>query len=208
MVKLKDKSQIPYGGGYKLDLPDLGMVAYGTEFMMLMTNIKKYRLANAFPIGLGLEDEVEQEVCKKYPTECSHCIPEMVPTAVKLTWSDVVQGTMIVARHRLGGLSLVDQGEANRRAAICAKCPWKAKVELPCSYFCGELAELVRVMIGAREITSSNETHKQGCAVCRCYIDAMAWVDLKTQQSVLPESKREMFREVAKTYPCWKAEGI
>lgn len=207
-LKLKDPERIPYGGIYKLDWPEGGMVGFGTGFNMLLDNIRRYRKANGIPIGLGFDDEVEAQVCLRYPRECHHAMPDTVPKAVKFGWLDVVAGTKAIIQHKILGM-LESQEEADRRAAICAKCPMKTEVHLQCAGLCGELQAVVNSLVGARETSSHSAIDKKCCAVCRCYLTAVPFVPLDIQTSVLSEEQKQQFRDVAASgYPCWKAVNL
>jgi len=207
-MQLKDKGVIPWGGIFKLDLPQLGLVGSGSDWNMLVRNIQAYRKANGLPNGLGLEQEIEREVCNLYPRECNYSIENLPPVGVKIGWSEVVAGTKVLIQTKLSG-RIESQDEANRRASICARCPMKADVQLQCAGLCGDLAAVVTGIIGGRETTSHSQIDKKCCGVCSCYLTAIPWVPLDIQQSVLNDGQRQRYREVKAHFSdCWKANGL
>lgn len=206
--KLKDPSRVPHGGLYQLNLPERGMVGSGTCLYQLKDSITAYRKANSIPTGLGFPDELEEAVCQQYPQECKGELPTNTPRPGKFDWQDVVRGSMVMLKQKLGGIPLVNDAEANRRAAICAKCPWKSEVQMPCSArICGELQTIVERVVGARTTTSDSQITRKCCAVCGCFLTASVYVDLELQWSVLSEEQKAQFRVVGENYPCWK-QGV
>jgi hypothetical protein len=205
MPILRCKTTLPFGGGYELNRPDIGMVGQGTTFEMLMTGILKYRKANAIPCGLGLEEEVEREICAKYPAECAEGSALIPKREGKITFSDIIHGTKVMLRHKLAGSPLVDETEAIRRAAICAACPNNVPFESSCSSLCGELKDLVISLIGSKSTPSDGAL--KSCAVCKCYAAAAAWVPLEFQLPDLTETQRAQFQQAAKDHNCWKVSA-
>jgi hypothetical protein len=204
--RLRSPGSIPYGGRYKLDRPDLGMVGEGSNFDSLMAKIRAYRHANAFPNGLGLEDEVQEELCKIYSAEC--CETDVrIPTRHKRTWREIVQGTQVMLRHKLAGSTIVDQSEAVRRAQICLKCPNNVAFEMQCSGLCAELKAIVLSLVGPSTSTGY-EPNLHACAVCSCELSASVWVPLDIQTQGLTIEQQAQFRTAKELHGCWKAENL
>jgi hypothetical protein len=203
--RLRARGGIPYGGEFKLNLPDLGFVGSGTTFDMLMTNIRKWRFANGLANGLGLEEEVERELCKLYPAECVET-DSRVPQRETLDVSAVIQGTKVMARHKLSGLPLVSQEEADRRAAVCVRCPSNMDFRKPCAGICGELKDLVMSMVGHR--TTPHGERLKSCQICACFISAAVWLPLDVQLADLTEEQKAQFQFASDTVGCWKWKPV
>lgn len=207
MAKLKTTHGCPYGGIYDLNLPEKGMKGRGSNFKQLLENISIYRKANAIPIGLEYSQEVEREVCLKYPNECEDTDPRIPKLHFRLGIGDVMRGTQMSIKHRLSGSPLMDQLTANARAKICSTCPWNVSATMPCgSAICSELKSLVQTVVGSK-ITPYDDSLRT-CAVCHCWTGIAVWIDLKIQQSVLTEAQKESFRYAANEIGCWKGEGL
>jgi hypothetical protein len=203
--RLRARGGIPYGGEFKLNLPDLGFVGSGTTFDMLMTNIRKWRFANGMVNGLGLEEEVERELCKAYAVECEES-DERVPTRHSAAWSDVLRFTRVMVSHWWNNRQTESQTEANQRAAVCIGCPNNCAVTYPCSGRCGDLKELARVISGGG--STPHDERLQQCAICLCDLQSAIWVPLEYQQSVLTDEQKAQFRYAAQAHRCWKGKGL
>ncbi len=200
--RLKFKSGVPHGGMFVLKLPDRGLVGKATSFSGLCREVRLWRKANGFPIGLGLTDEIEQAVCQAYPDEC-HIEDNRIPDrSRRYSLSHVMQGTMTMIRHKLAGSQLVDSSEAERRAAICRNCPNNVSFSKPCSGTCAELKALVNAIVGSR-MTKYDEDLKS-CQICGCFLSASVWVPLEVQMPSLTEQQKAQFEYAAQTVGCWK----
>lgn len=200
--KLKAYGTVPGGGEYKLNIPDKGFVASGYTFEALMRNIRTWRLANGFPNGLGLQEEVENEVCAKYPDECRESDVRVPDLNAKIGYRDVVNGASTLMRIKLAGTPMVSMEEATRRAGVCVKCPYNREHSLPCGGICCELKEVVEKTLGTEKTV--HDPNLRACAICKCFngIHVFFPVDIQTQG--LSEEQRAQFALAKEMYGCWK----
>lgn len=204
MQKLKHVQAIPIGGSFTLNLPDKGIVGYGLNFQRLVRSVTEYRHANAIPCGLGLNDEIERAVCEQYPLECHEADPAIPKRQTRMSYREMLHGTQVMLQHKLQGSPLVPLEEAERRAAICAVCPYNTEVQLPCGGKCGALKALVAAWIGTRH--TQYDSRLKSCGICKCYLEASVHVPLEIQCVGVDEDQRAQFkyvREVEKR-ACWK----
>lgn len=199
MNRLKFKSRIPYGGSYSLNFPEKGMVGKGNNFDSLIRSLSEWRRANSVPIGLGFEDEVEQELCLLYPNECS---PEGKRIR-KRQWGmmDIVRGTIAFIAQKLSGESLVDQAEASRRSELCSRCPAAVEFRKPCTGLCSQLVEL---MSSTKHKHTPTDSDTRACSICRCWTKVAVWFPLSTQCVAVDAEMKQAFSDLQQTYPCWK----
>lgn len=200
--RLKSKISVPYGGLFVLDVPEKGMVGRGTSFNHLLGNLKTYRLANAIPIGLSFEDEVEREICLRYPSEAVETDRRVPPSDVRLTYDDVLNGTKMLLKFKLAGSPLVDDAEAKRRASICAQCGFQSDYSRPCGGPCGPLKDLIVQIVGAK--STGYENRLRACRVCKCVNEANVWVPLKHSMEYLTPLQLERFEYAHTEFGCWK----
>lgn len=199
---LVTKSQPPYGGQFSINRPDIGMVGGGTNFEMLMRNLRNYRKSNAIPMGLEFEDEVEREICKLYPAAC-HETSNLIPNRDRTySFSDVIHGTKAMIAFKLAGSPLVSQEEANKRAAICSHCPNNGPFTKPCGGICGELQDIVVSLIGGK--TTPMDAALNSCYICNCFNRASVWVELDVMWKTLTPTQKEQFKTAKEQYQCWK----
>lgn len=199
--KLKATMAIPYGGGYAIDVPEKGLVGTGYTFEALMDNVRKWRKANGFPCGLGLQEEVEAEVCKHWPAECIET-DGRVPDRRQRTLPEMLEGLRVMGRHLLTSRELVDDAEAERRAQICLRCPNNIAIAMPCSGVCQALKDAAFALAGVK--ANAYEGRLKCCAICSCYLSAAIWFPLDTQCPPVTEEQKEMFRLAGETVGCWK----
>jgi hypothetical protein len=200
--RIKTKTQLPYGGGFNLNSPEKGMVGFGTTFEMLMDRLRDYRHANGIPIGIGFEDEVEQEICARYPDACKETDSRIPPREITLSAGDVVRGTKVFAMQWANGRPTVEPEEAYRRARICVACPFQRSVPQGCGGRCGELKDFAKSMVGSK--TTPYDGLLQSCGICHCWNSVSIWVPVETQWNVLNDQQKQQFQYAADNHGCWK----
>jgi hypothetical protein len=202
--RLKELGQVPYGGGFEINRPDLGMVGSGTVFDMLDRNVRQYRRANGIPTGLGFSEELECAVCEKYPVECEPTDSNL-PLKRRLTLDDVVRGTKVLLALKLSGSQLVPKEEAERRGAICARCPLAMQFPKPCNGLCAELKTVVDAIVGG--YTTSMDNDYRSCAICSCYIGSQIRLPYAVLEKGLTHQMKLEFQTASQSFGCWKVPG-
>lgn len=98
----------------------------------------------------------------------------------------------------LFGSPLVDQAEAERRAAICARCPMNVSIRLclTCRGMEG-IKELVHRVVGSN--TTSSDADLQGCRICSCQTRTIVWI----KPDILAKGFTETQRARTPSH-CWK----
>lgn len=204
MTRLVARGRIPYGGGFHVTDPMLGVELFAVTFEQLVAKARAARLANGVPVGLGFEDEVEKWCCQAYPVECVNVDPSL-PKRRKLTLDDVVRGTRVMASFVVGGRKVVGEEEAQARTEVCLRCPMNQGFAKPCSGVCKELEGVVMAAVGQR-LTKGGERLK-ACGVCACFLRAAVWLPLETQCVGMGEAMKEEFRRMREVSGCWKQCG-
>lgn len=191
------KSEPPYGGQWELNRPDLGLVGKGYIFDVLVDRCRKWRVANGVPIGLGFAAEVERECCRQKPDHCQPCNVKLHPR--RLTFQDLLTGTSSMLSFMAAGSPLVSAAEAERRAGICAKCPFNVEYSTPCGGICSSLKNLVKSIIG--NAATSRDADLRSCYICGCFLRSSVWVPVDLQLKPLSEKQRQTLAAVPH---CWK----
>jgi hypothetical protein len=200
-MQLRHPNQIPYGGMYRLNLPEQGLVGAGINWDMLLPNLIAWRKANGVPIGLGFQEEVENALCQAYPAECNNVDSDSIrPRALGM--EDVVVGTRTMLSHWMNSRTLVDRTEAERRAAKCVTCPLNNYFHKSCTGICAALREVVSSIINAQGTSYDSRLHQ--CSICGCFQQASIWVPLEIQVKPLTDEQKNQFRAAAKSHGCWK----
>lgn len=195
--ELKARSQIPYGGGWFWKDPVSGVEVRGTNFDMVLQFAIKERQANGIPIGLDFERELERDLCASKPDECEYVDPA-IPRKKRLSFADVLNGTRVLLNFKLAGSPLVDHQEANRRASICATCPFNVQFDRPCIR-CGDLQDIVLKIIGGQG--TPYDDNNKSCSLCGCYTAAHVWLPYSILETGLSDDMKKAFASLPF---CWK----
>ena len=198
-LRIKRRSQPPYGGKWILNHPEKGMVGSGYIYDVLRKSVVEYRKANNIPVGLGLDDEIEQALCEDSPEACADA-SKVAPH--RLEFEDVLRGARVMLELVLSGGGLVSQEESERRAAICANCPNNQEFLKPCAGICEKLKQLVKKIIGAAKTNLDDD--KKACRICSCFTNAHIWIPLDILDKGITDSMREKFLDAKEKYNCWK----
>ncbi len=190
---------IPYGGLYRWRDPITKVEVVGTHWEMLMNRIYEQRKANSIPVGIGFEEEVEADLCRDFPAECEMSDPRFPKKRARLGWSEILAGTKLLLKVKLGNVPLVQPEEAARRANICATCPFNIEFHRPCAGICGELFAIVKSIVGGN--TVPNEERIKSCSICGCFLGAAVWLPVDVQRSVLSDDQKAQFDSLDF---CWK----
>lgn len=203
MVKsrLISRNRIPYGGLWNTKDRLTGVEINAVTFDQVISKVIKARQVAGIPVGLGLEDEVEQWLCQDHPDEAEHIDPD-IPKRRKLTLSDVVNGTKVMVAFKLGGSKVVSQEEVTRRVNICLRCPMNSGFQKPCSGICAELKDVVLNIVGDRPTPNADKLH--ACGICACFLQAAVWLPLETQCVGVDEEMKKKFAYMKESANCWK----
>lgn len=151
-------------GGWRYRQPETGYVVHSIVWEELVRRVASHRVANGIALAPGWEVQLEHDVCEQGQHDGRVCqfVAEPAPRrAVGL--SDVLNFLRVAARW-LPSREWAPQEEADRRAAICAKCPLNVIVD-GCSS-CRNLVKDVAEFLGSR--TTPDDGSLNACGVCGC----------------------------------------
>lgn len=201
-ARIKARNRIPYGGKWVYKDPFTGTELSAVTWDNMLRAIVDHRRANGAPIGAGLEDEVEQQLCINHPDECVDLDPA-VPHKTTLNLWDVVRGTQVMMSFVANGRQIVGRSEAERRAQICLRCPYNASFTKPCSGICQELKNVVSMIVDQQGTQYDSKLHS--CNICGCFLQASIWLRLEDQCKGVTDTMKKQFEYTATNYSCWKA---
>lgn len=196
MRKLKDTKFAP-PTGWVYEEPSTGKVFSNIVKTVLINDVTNYRIDRGIPVG-DVAQDIEEFICAKasvkYPGICQEVIPPAQVTKKSFDVDDVRSFGNSVA-HILKSGSVVSQGEANRRATICAGCPLNGKVS-GCTG-CSQIASFVLTILGAKK--TPHDKYLMQCKNCGCALAAKIWI---TKSDLM--ERQEVEANMA-TYPdhCW-----
>lgn len=160
----------PYGWFYLIEQTKVVVVSYG--WSSLIEAVKAHLKGNGIEEPLTLELQMADFMCQHVPEWCEEISSEkeakvsawkMMKSfyrAVEATWHE----------------GQVSQEEADRRAAICAKCPKNTEqsVNFCVGCFARSLVSKVNDLLGSKR-TAHDEKLKT-CSACHCQLSLKVWM--------------------------------
>lgn len=168
----------------------------GYSYQDVASNVLRFRLQNSRPPGEPLKD-VYDYVCTQWPHFCRDTNPpprqlDQGPEHISRRVATWMSGFALSSNHDSG----VSQEEANRRAAICARCPKNEAYELgvSCQTCVGQVNQLSFIYRHGR--TTPNDKELQACDVCNQHNRTAVW------SNALPVISEEQKRKLDNA--CWR----
>lgn len=193
MLRLKKKSVIPPKGWF---YTEEGIKFEAHSFEQLQLKVQLFRMANKGDLTLGWEERFEGQLCEQRNFGRNFCRYEHDGTYNErtLTWHDIKVFLAVVKSWISTGRELESETEANRRAAICSKCPFCVQIGGCAS--CHGLVDNAMALIGKRSTPHDGEIH--ACKICGCSCKVMVHLKMETLARGLQKDH---------IYPnfCWKA---
>lgn len=163
--------------------------------------IFEYRARNNLPIG-DIEADIDAFYCERFPSAChkepSDYFPEKgrpAPPREPMLNRVTRWAAYMVTRMPRGGFQLVSQAEADRRNAICAKCPKNIPWKNGCA---GCSATTATLLTQLRQMKSSKQQgNLMACAVIGH--DNVTAVWLPTETNPLTEDQIKLLPK-----ECWR----
>jgi len=176
MLKITDTSTSP-PGEWKWTEPSTGYTIRARAYSEFLRLVYNHRLGNlGLDIGEGWKERFEDDWCKQNNLDGTPFCEDgtyYAPSEDRpLHWSDVVRFLHSMLQWLSGGRKLVEQDEAERRAAICATCPMNTQLDVSCPG-CVKLGQLIAETKGNRSSSIDDKLHV--CRVCRCELKTKIW---------------------------------
>ncbi len=196
-MKLKDLNVGP-PGGWRFTCPYCGepkITSVGITFGQLLGRVRIHYTNMNHP-DADLAVVVEAAICASLSHEDQvACCDTGVRNRTSVSFGEIVAFTTWLATWLTTGAKLVPQEEANRRASICATCPYNVSVS-GCAV-CRTSIGILRNKLMKVDPTTSNDSLK-ACGVCGC--------DLKTITHVPIETLQHRGLDYSKVPWCWQNE--
>lgn len=204
MLRVKKTTECP-PDGWRYVHPETGYMSKAIDPYAWMEDIKRHRRDNKLPIYDDMRARAEDQLCKTLPVGWCHYSDGSLPADyidVRVTLTDVLNGTKVFASFVAAGMPLVDQSVAEERGAICAACP--ANVGIQGCRSCVGFAEKVAEVIGANKTRADALLEQRSCAWCKCSSKAQIWLPIE----VLADGVSDELLSRNSFEHCWKRNGI
>lgn len=157
----KGSSFVDPGSGVSFPNESMPLLYSWESFLQF---VRRHRAACNGDLDIGWELRVEHEFCAQNPQiRSTHYVPKK---DLSITVGDVERFGYTLLNHVKGGAKTVPQDEANRRAQICLKCPYKINSGI-CSW-CNNLVPFFENAIFGKKTTPYDD-ELGNCGVCKCY---------------------------------------
>lgn len=176
--------------------PDPKITSVGVTFGQLMQRVQQH-YQNMNHTSSNLMAEVEDGICQSLsPADQVEYCDTGIRQRTSIGWGEIVAFFTWLATWWVGGRELVAQPEAERRAAICAKCPYNVVVS-----GCGVCRQSIGVLRNKVMALSATEqdNNLRTCGVCRC--------DLRTIVHLPLDTLRHRGTDYSKVPWCWQNDG-
>lgn len=181
-------------GGWQYTQPESGYHMYAINLGTLVKKVAAHRYNMGYSTQGDLAQELEEYNCARLSPadQITHC-KSGVKRRNRVHYKQVESFLRTASEWVSRGEPLVPLEEAERRAAICAKCP--LNVGTGGCGICNSLLNSLRESVLQR--STSHDSELNACGVCGC--------DNKTQVHLPLEV---LAKGVPHTYPsfCWKSE--
>ena len=167
--------------GYRYVFPEDGYLVHAWTYADWLQFALSHLAANKgsafFPDHITPEQlagRMQDQLCKTLPPGwCLFDDPSRRRPSTVIYFSDVTAGLKTFARWIASGMNYVTQAEADRRAAICAKCYLNVDVQ-----GCSGCAKAVKEVIGDKK--TKHDFALRSCAVCKCFLKAKVHFPMET----------------------------
>jgi hypothetical protein len=133
---------------------------------------------NGFPVPIDLQAQMEDQLCKTLPPGwCEYDDPARPRVNTNLTWADVETASKTFLDWAGEGRPLVEQGEAERRASICARCYLNVRAG-GCGQSCRAIIRALAGLFVNRK--TSVDAQLNNCAACKCWMSVKVHFPLTT----------------------------
>lgn len=173
MMDLRVSGETPPGGWWHKEahsgirFPEKG---FYYDYGQLIAVLLEHRKATGGDLDIGWEERLRHDMCLEHPDY--PCMERGNPSERRLTLSDVKNFLYSASSFIESGASFVPQEEADRRAAICERCP--LNVPVSGCFGCAGIANAAMDFVAQRK-TAKDEA-LQSCNVCGCFLRVKVWM--------------------------------
>lgn len=162
----------------------------------LKSKVRNHRKANNIPIGLLFDEQIEEDICSRTPPGwCERDGVGISSQGIGTSLETVKQGTATLFDWWKNDRRVVSQSELDKRAGICASCPFNQPYNCP-SCALSALHALVNHFTSA--ISSKHDHLLNACSKCGCSLKAKTRIPLDILQRHIPKSQDDSLPEW-----CW-----
>lgn len=205
-LRLPNKTEAP-PGMFQYVIPGLpspsNKIGPVTSIQQCIRDTTARYAANARLVPNNLPDLIEQQNCERLaPGYCHYENGVSGNKPYRLTWSQLLTGTMTVGSWLMQGRTKVAIEQAEARARVCSACRFNVTNEGCSGCKTGEIRDVVAQFLAPNEKTTIDHL-LNGCSICGCSLKLKVWLLRDTILKFITSEKVEEFPDW-----CWmKTEG-
>lgn len=196
-------------GGWRYVVPETGQRFEGSSLSELLGNLLAHYKAAGYPQPPDLLQLIEDYICAEEPESCGgqpravradDVLKRGWAASLKHTFTNVVNGTRVLAAWVAGGRHYVEEDLASQRAATCITCPENVEPQGCTGCNMKTLHEVVRSVVGSR--STPHDAKLRACRVCGCDLRAkvhlphdLLWQHMTQEQKALLPAHCWLLRE-------------
>jgi hypothetical protein len=199
MLRVKNPTIAP-PGNWSAQVAATGATWSGEDFAPLMEKVRLHLEANGL---VGDPDRIIHETTAKRLSAEGHGdgVEQVYAQPRKRTVADLWAGTklytLLASKEAAGIDGLESEGEANRRAAICAGCPYNTGPLHNQAWLAGWAGGLMRQRVG--DLRTTEDAQIGQCSICTCELRTAVWI---TAEDLRATSGTEFLSQLPAH--CWK----
>jgi hypothetical protein len=192
-------------GGWKIKVPKTGVEFKHYDFRAISNAYKSHCNANGILLSPNWQEEFLSEMCKQNQHWGRKCRPAVANSLKRrrLSLTAVLSFLNMLrawAQSTLSGKdAFIPQEEAERRAGICANCPFNTTLQFSCGACMGAVLTLIHGILGKRK--TEYDSSLGACLICSCSLKAAVHVPVDVQREGLSDELKNDFDEIKY---CWK----
>lgn len=189
--------------GWRYTVPETGQLFEASSLSELLHNLTAHYKAAGYMLPPNLVRLIEDAICADVPEACggepradraADAVKQGWLAGLKHTFTNVVNGTRVLAAWLVSGRHYVDDTVANERALVCTSCPENVEPIGCTGCNSGTLREVVRAVVGSR--STPHDARLRACKVCGCDLRAkvhlphdILWQHMPAPQKALLPAK-------------------
>lgn len=160
-------------GGWKFTVAETGVVVTAPYFKILKSRVRAHLVANNLPVADDFDSWLADAACKENSLGTPFCgqpAPAQVAGALPYLTMAMAARFLKTMLGVIQSRKFVTREEAERRAAICVRCPLNQKIA-----GCGACNSLLR-KVEKVMLDYPLNPELEWCAACGCRLSVKAWV--------------------------------
>ena len=169
------KTEVPPRGWF-VNCPIVNEEVHGGDFWDMVGNCEKLLHSKGIMPPVDFVSQIEHNLCDRLAGN-TNCVP-CSKSKQTLGFAQIVRWVRAMYHFaRTNKFQLVDQEEAERRAKICAACPYQ--IATSGCWGCKGIAGMLPQIAGARK--TSYDSQLKACGVCGCFNSVSVHLPIDSQ---------------------------